>query len=55
MNCLIDPTTKKAIINFGMIISTWLFYISVLSIIIPRSFMPVILDFILSQPTLMGI
>jgi len=41
---------------FGIIISVWLFHVSVLLIIMPRSFMLVILDFILSsQPTMKGI
>ena len=52
---LMALTTKQAILNFGIIISKWLFHINVLSIIIPKNFMLVILDFILlSQPTLMG-
>jgi hypothetical protein len=46
---------KQATLNFGMIISVWLFYINILSIIILKNFTLVILDFILlSQPMLMG-
>jgi len=49
-------TAKQATLNFGIIISMWLFHVNVLSTIIPKNFVLVILYFILSsQPTLMGI
>jgi len=49
-------TTKQATLSFGINVSIWLFHVSVLSIIIPKNFMLVVLDFILlSQPTLTGI
>jgi len=49
-------TAKQATLNFHIIIYIWLFHINVLSVIIPKYFMLVILNFILlSQPTLMGI
>ena len=49
-------TTKQAMPSFGIIISMWLFRVNVLSIIIPKTFILVILYFILlSQPTQMGI
>jgi hypothetical protein len=49
-------TTKEATFSAGIIISMWLFHVSVLLIIIPKNFMLVIMDFILSsQPTLKGI
>jgi hypothetical protein len=40
-------TAKQANLNFHVIISVWCFHINVLSIIIPKNFMLVILDFIL--------
>jgi len=47
---------KQATLNFGIIISIYLFHISVLSVIIPKNCVLVILDFMLfPQPTLMGI
>ena len=47
---------KQTTLNFGIIISICLFHVSVLSVIIPKNFVLVILDFILfPQPTLMGI
>jgi hypothetical protein len=48
-------TTKQATHNFSIIICIWFFHISVLSIIMPKSCMLVMLDLILSQPTLKGI
>ena len=48
--------TKQATLSFGINVSIWLFHVYVLSIIIPKNFMLVVLDFILlSQPKLMGI
>ena len=52
---LMALTANQATLNFGIIISIWLFHINVLSVIIPKNFTLVILDFILSQSTLMGI
>ena len=47
---------KQATLSFGTVISIWLLHVIVLSIIIPKNFILVVLDFmILSQPTLMGI
>jgi len=40
-------TTKQVTPNFGIIISIWLFHVNVLSIIIPKTLMLVMLDFIL--------
>jgi len=40
-------TTKQVIPYFGIIISIWLFHVNVLSIIIPKTFMLVILYFVL--------
>ena len=40
-------TAKQANLNFHVIISVWRFHVNVLSIIIPKNFMLVILDFIL--------
>jgi len=49
-------TTTQDTVNSGIIISTWLFHINVLSLFIPKNFMLVILDSILlSQPTPMEI
>ena len=49
-------TAKQATLNFRISISLWLFNIIVLPFFIPKSFMLLILDFILlSQPLLIGI
>jgi len=51
-----DLIIKQATLSFGIIVSKWLFHVSVLSIIIQKNAMLLVLDFILlSQPTLMGI
>jgi len=48
-------TAKQTALNFGIIISIWLFYINILSFIILKNFVLIILEFILlSQPTLVG-
>ena len=53
---LLALTAKQTTLNFSIIISIWLFHVNVLSIIVPKTFMLVILYFILlSQLTLMGI
>ena len=47
---------KTSHTNFGIIIYICLFHVSVLSVIIPKNFVLMILDFILfPQPSLMGI
>ena len=48
-------TAKQIVLNFGIIISIWLFHINILSIIILTNFVLAVLEFILlSQSTLMG-
>jgi len=49
-------TAKQTTLNFGIIISIWLFHVNVLSVIIPKHVMLVAMDFILlSEPNQMAI